>query len=106
MNISYAYYDTPSPDVGVIAGTLGVWTLFDYGGEPGPWPTVSSSFGQFDYAGFPKSAAYWCTSDFFLLPLEVATCLTQMLWAQTVRSGWLRSRRQTRGARRCLSSTS
>ena len=77
MNISYAYYDTPSPDVGVIAGTLGVWTLFDYGGEPGPWPTVSSSFGQFDYAGFPKSAAYWCTSDFFLLPLEVATCLTR-----------------------------
>ena len=71
MNISYAYYDTPSPDVGVIAGTLGVWTLFDYGGEPGPWPTVSSSFGQFDYAGFPKSAAYWCTSDF---PLASRCC--------------------------------
>jgi hypothetical protein len=33
--------------------------LFDYGGEPGPWPLVSSSFGQFDYAGFPKSASYW-----------------------------------------------
>ena len=44
---------------GTVAGTLGVWTLFDYGGEPGPWPLVSSSFGQFDYAGFAKSAAYW-----------------------------------------------
>lgn len=28
-------------------------------GEPGPWPLVSSSFGQFDYAGFAKSASYW-----------------------------------------------
>lgn len=27
--------------------------------QPGPWPLVSSSFGQFDYAGFPKSASYW-----------------------------------------------
>ena len=34
-------------------------TLFDYGGEPGPWPSVSSSFGQFDLAGFAKSASYW-----------------------------------------------
>jgi hypothetical protein len=60
MNYSYPYWEgNPSPDLGVIAGTLGVWTLFDYGGEPGPWPTVSSSFGQFDIAGFPKSASYW-----------------------------------------------
>lgn len=60
MSLSYPYWkDTPSPTMGVIAGTLGVWTLFDYGGEPGPWPTVSSSFGQFDLAGFAKSAAYW-----------------------------------------------
>ena len=27
--------------------------------QPGPWPLVSSSFGQFDYAGFAKSASYW-----------------------------------------------
>ena len=61
MNLSYPYSPgNPSPfDVGVIAGTLGVWTLFDYGGEPGPWPIVSSSFGQFDLAGFPKSASFW-----------------------------------------------
>jgi hypothetical protein len=44
---------------GVVAGSLGVWTLFDYGGEPGNWPIVSSSFGQFDLAGFAKSASYW-----------------------------------------------
>jgi hypothetical protein len=49
----------PTPDMGEIVGTLGVWTLFDYGGEPGPWPLVSASFGQFDIAGFAKSAAYW-----------------------------------------------
>ena len=67
MNISYPCW----PDAGqcagpkeldysaIVSGTSGVWTLFDYGGEPGPWPTVSSSFGQFDYAGFAKSASYW-----------------------------------------------
>ena len=61
MNLSYPYGPgNPSPfGVGVLAGTLGVWTLFDYGGEPGPWPLVSSSFGQFDLAGFPKSASFW-----------------------------------------------
>lgn len=32
------------------------------GGEPGPWPLVSSSFGQFDIAGFAKSASYWYRS--------------------------------------------
>ena len=42
------------------AGSLGVWTLFDYQGEPeGTWPSVSSSFGQLDLAGFPKPHAYW-----------------------------------------------
>jgi len=60
MNYSYPWGPSfPDPVLGVIAGTLGVWTLFDYGGEPGPWPLVSSSFGQFDLAGFPKSASYW-----------------------------------------------
>jgi len=63
MNYSYPYWDkNPNPNTGTIAGTLGVWTLFDYGGEPGPWPLVSSSFGQFDIAGFAKSASFWYRS--------------------------------------------
>ena len=46
-------------------GTLGVWTLMDYFGEPTvqqahAWPVVSSAFGQFDIAGFPKAHSYWC----------------------------------------------
>ena len=40
-----------------VAGTY-VWTLHDYMGEPGGWPHVSSSFGAFDIAGFPKAAAW------------------------------------------------
>ena len=58
------------------AGNLGVWTLFDYYGEPDSsnrggkqpgegwtpavpnWPQVSCNFGSFDLAGFPKPAAY------------------------------------------------
>ena len=41
MNLSYPFVPgNPNPNTGVIAGTLGVWTLFDYGGEPGPWPLV------------------------------------------------------------------
>lgn len=37
-----------------------VWTGFDYRGEPTPyvWPSVSSSFGIMDMAGFPKNAYY------------------------------------------------
>jgi hypothetical protein len=47
-------------DVPYVAGSLGVWTLFDYFGEPpGPWPYVSSSFGQLDLAGMPKPHAFW-----------------------------------------------
>jgi hypothetical protein len=46
-----------------VSGSLGVWTLFDYFGEPkgssSGWPHVSCSFGQFDIAGFPKPHAYW-----------------------------------------------
>jgi hypothetical protein len=34
-------------------------SLHDYGGEPGNWPHVSSSFGSWDYAGFSKPAAFW-----------------------------------------------
>ena len=36
--------------------------LHDYGGEPDAWPHVSSSFGSYDYAGFPKPAAWWFRS--------------------------------------------
>ena len=37
-----------------------VWTGFDYKGEPRPWdwPSVLSSYGIFDHAGFPKDA-FW-----------------------------------------------
>ena len=50
-----------------VAGSLGVWTLFDYLGEPWggwdvgyhAWPAVSSSYGQYDLAGFPKPHCYW-----------------------------------------------
>ena len=63
MAKSYPFWrGNPKPGVGVVAGTLGVWTLFDYAGEPGPWPLVASSFGQFDLAGFAKSASYWYRS--------------------------------------------
>ena len=39
-----------------------LWSGFDYRGEPNPtsWPTISSHFGAFDSAGFPKAnAAYY-----------------------------------------------
>ena len=42
-----------------VSGSLGVWTLFDYYGESHSWPSVTSSFGNFDLAGFPKPHAYW-----------------------------------------------
>lgn len=32
----------------------------DYYGESHGWPHVISSYGQFDVAGFAKSAAHWC----------------------------------------------
>jgi hypothetical protein len=44
-----------------VAGTF-VWTLHDYIGEPGGWPHVSSSFGSFDVAGFPKAPVWWYRS--------------------------------------------
>ena len=75
MAKSYPHWrGNPSPQAGVVAGTLGVWTLFDYAGEPGPWPLVVSSFGQFDLAGFAKSASYWYakpeTANHHLLVVE------------------------------------
>eukprot|EP00039_Didymoeca_costata_P007251 m.97736 g.97736 ORF g.97736 m.97736 type:complete len:1006 (+) comp13611_c0_seq2:54-3071(+) len=59
-----------------MAGNLGIWTLFDYIGEPTSenrvnpcrdsgtgcnmsWPQVSCNFGSFDLAGFAKPAAYF-----------------------------------------------
>jgi hypothetical protein len=44
-----------------VAGSF-VWTAFDYYGEPDSWPHVSSSFGSYDLAGFPKAAVYWFRS--------------------------------------------
>jgi hypothetical protein len=48
-----------------VTGSLGVWTLMDYFGEPGHggWPHVSCDFGQFDIAGFPKPHAYWYAAN-------------------------------------------
>ena len=47
----------------------------DYFGEPrgtgtSSWPYVSSDFGQFDIAGFPKPHAYWYAANWLqvLLP--------------------------------------
>lgn len=55
--------NSPGIDVPYVAGSLGVWTAFDYFGEPpGPWPFVSSSFGQLDLAGLPKPHAFLYTS--------------------------------------------
>ena len=51
-------------------GTM-IWTLFDYYGEPsGVWPEVSSSYGQFDLAGFPKAAAHWYRTEWLLRPAD------------------------------------
>ena len=50
-----------------VTGSLGVWTLMDYFGEPAGqprgWPHVSCDFGQFDIAGFPKPHAYWYATN-------------------------------------------
>lgn len=56
-----------------VSGSLGVWTLSDYFGEPAgtgdsSWPYVSSSFGQYDIAGFPKSHAYFYVGNWLQMP--------------------------------------
>ena len=43
----------------------------DYIGEPGGWPHVSSSFGSYDLAGFPKAAVWWYRS-WWLANISVA----------------------------------
>lgn len=35
-----------------------IWSGFDYIGEPTPYSTKNSYFGQYDTAGFPKDSAY------------------------------------------------
>eukprot|EP00966_Prymnesium_polylepis_P123620 2858251-Prymnesium_polylepis.1 len=58
-----------------VSGSLGVWTLMDYFGEPQgtgtrAWPYVSSDFGQYDIAGFPKPHAFWYEANWLQgLPL-------------------------------------
>jgi len=42
-----------------VTGSLGVWTLFDYFGEPASRDQQSSSFGQLGIAGFPKPHIWW-----------------------------------------------
>ncbi|MBR1864440.1 MAG: DUF4982 domain-containing protein [Ruminococcus sp.] len=47
----------PDRDVEFCAGQF-IWTGFDYIGEPTPYNTKNSYFGQFDTAGFAKDSAY------------------------------------------------
>lgn len=35
------------------------WTAFDYRGEAGKWPSVTSKFGAMDLCGFPKENYFW-----------------------------------------------
>lgn len=47
----------PDRDREYVAGQF-IWTGFDYIGEPTPYSTKNSYFGQFDTAGFAKDSAY------------------------------------------------
>ena len=47
----------PDRDAKFCAGQF-IWTGFDYIGEPTPYSTKNSYFGQYDTAGFPKDSAY------------------------------------------------
>ncbi|MGN0666112.1 MAG: glycoside hydrolase family 2 TIM barrel-domain containing protein [Huintestinicola sp.] len=47
----------PDRDAEYCAGQF-IWTGFDYIGEPTPYSTKNSYFGQIDTAGFPKDSAY------------------------------------------------
>ena len=47
----------PDRDLEFCAGQF-IWTGFDYIGEPTPYDTKNSYFGQFDTAGFEKDSAY------------------------------------------------
>ena len=86
MNISYPKYSSATGSaVGIISGTSGVWTLFDYGGEVGvftslsystaPHPKIAVShetnlIGQPPYHRLRYCAAWaMATSFFFLWPI-------------------------------------
>lgn len=47
----------PDRDAQFCAGQF-IWTGFDYIGEPTPYSTKNSYFGQYDTAGYPKDSAY------------------------------------------------
>ncbi|MBQ8906459.1 MAG: DUF4982 domain-containing protein [Ruminococcus sp.] len=47
----------PDRDAEFCAGQF-IWTGFDYIGEPTPYSTKNSYFGQYDTAGFAKDSAY------------------------------------------------
>lgn len=47
----------PDRDADFCAGQF-IWTGFDYIGEPTPYSTKNSYFGQIDTAGFPKDSFY------------------------------------------------
>ena len=47
----------PDRDAEFCAGQF-IWTGFDYIGEPTPYDTKNSYFGQYDTAGFPKDSVY------------------------------------------------
>lgn len=71
MNADCVWQQTQwSDSLDFVAGSF-VWTLHDYVGEPGGWPHVSSSFGSFDVAGFPKAAVWWYRS-WWLANISVA----------------------------------
>lgn len=40
-----------------------IWTAIDYIGEPTPYQTKNSYFGQMDTAGFPKDSYYVFRSE-------------------------------------------
>ena len=55
-----------TPGVPWAVGTM-VWTLFDYYGEPPVGgPEVSSTYGQYDLCGFPKTSSFWYRTQWLL----------------------------------------
>eukprot|EP00117_Sycon_ciliatum_P049000 scpid35265/ scgid34812/ Beta-galactosidase; Lactase len=68
LDTTTCMHDQNSPGLlPYVAGSLGVWTLFDYYGESHAWPSVTSSFGNFDLAGFPKPHAYWYVLNWLVM---------------------------------------
>lgn len=59
---SWEYCVINDRDADYILGQF-IWTGFDYIGEPTPYHTKNSYFGQVDTAGFPKDAYYFFQSQ-------------------------------------------